>query len=549
MSRSKRKGRRRRQSQKAKQKKLDNQSDALHKDSSKNVVDLTRWLKHNGYRNETNLGVYHTQLFGYGLFTSKQAILANKCVLSFPSKFLISAPVLRIYKPSIYGCFTNNMQCLIAFVMNEGCDKQSPWSEYFKLLPQSFSSLPCTWPVWESRKSIKTMPESYLFDLLHEAAKIRAVYYDMLAITVKHRDKLYYTEGNLLDWDLFEWAYCIVNTRCLHLPLSNTNPHLSDTIALVPYFDLLNHSPDAEQQLRFCPKTGDLQLHTLNPIKPYSQLYIKYNNYNNRELMRHYGYVTISDVLMLVDTESESNLTYIKPSQQDVIPVSYYDVRQLMVYLDAGLAKRGLPVHLLKRLDSLQEIGFITPVAQFDLTWPNSDYFANETVIKIKDNLDVINFVESPSVISVTENNISSFKNNFNLDWSFDKLIQLLARSKWDSNNKIKSLIYSDDSKENILSAKDTKSWLQYYRLWIGIIEWTLRAYNGLKCNSTCSLTAYLATIKHVQLRTLIGNEIGLLLCLREEMLKIHDSLVMTGQTNETKTIQERLQSLKIRFE
>lgn len=54
---------------------------------------------------------------------------------------------------------------------------------------------------------------------------------------------------NTLSKERFLWAWHVVNTRCIyvenkHDPLLDNSS--GDTIVVVPFVDLLNHSPDAQ---------------------------------------------------------------------------------------------------------------------------------------------------------------------------------------------------------------------------------------------------------------------------------------------------------------
>ncbi|KAJ3178548.1 SET domain-containing protein 4 [Gaertneriomyces sp. JEL0708] len=117
----------------------------------------------------------------------------------------------------------------------------------------------------------------------------------------------------------YEWAYFLVNTRCVSLwtsaPFSTVSPrnhHFATpsmtssfpkarsktpsqlapvpTIALVPFLDLLNHHPCSQTTAGFSPATNTFKLVTQTPVVAGSEVFINYGPHDAFFLLAEYGF-------------------------------------------------------------------------------------------------------------------------------------------------------------------------------------------------------------------------------------------------------------------
>lgn len=508
----------------------------LHQDISAPVIRFWQWLKRNGFQNDTHLDIYRSLTFGYGIFSHKKRFQSGDCVMSVPRRLLITSSMLRLYKPKVYGHFEDEMLCLIVFLVNELDDAESPWLDYFEVLPTDYHTLPCRLPPWEIKRCLSVVPESLRESYLKESEKMTATFWKLHKVINDHRNDLLWTRVYLLNWDLFEWAYCTVNTRVVYLPSSqHNNTPTEDKLALVPFFDLLNHSPSANVYLEISP-SKELMLFTRNPIDRFSQVFIKYNNYSNRQLLLHYGYTAIEKPNLEDVFTGESpdvDVSWIKPSEQDVVPLTYQSFYEWLQNKEANFLKKCISVSFMKRLTVLCEIDFIKPTDNFELTWPSQAYFCNTQVslIKLKHNLTLL---KSPNI---------SEEETLSLDYRLDLLLQLMVCPKWDSAANIRRLIYSEQV-YHILPKENIPVWQQYCQLWIDLLDWTLvNDYQGITLDGSPSFDKYLLSIGRCEMKDVIANEIAMLASLRhtfqQQLIKFNS--IATIQENYCITQLEKL--------
>lgn len=140
---------------------------------------------------------------------------------------------------------------LCLFIM---CEKlkgpYSEWAQYLNVLPKSYAN-----PVTKlDLKMIELFPlksqETFLAqinEINSVKRRIRTVFESWAVI---NRSKNIYT----FDETLFLWAWCTVNTRCIYKPNNSNeiyNNSEGDSIALVPFLDMINHSPEPKVSLGF----------------------------------------------------------------------------------------------------------------------------------------------------------------------------------------------------------------------------------------------------------------------------------------------------------
>ncbi|PAA76072.1 hypothetical protein BOX15_Mlig020471g4, partial [Macrostomum lignano] len=127
------------------------------------------------------------------------------------------------------------------------------------------------------------------------------------------------------------WLACChwTNTRVVHCPGLNRP-------ALVPYFDLFNHSPAVSAVTSFNTETRSLVLTTKTAYQAGDQVYINYGNHSNLTLLLEYDFVLEST----------------NPTEHDCVPVSLSNVADVLS------AKQQ---HIVDFLNQLAHIGMCPP--------------------------------------------------------------------------------------------------------------------------------------------------------------------------------------------
>ncbi|VDP81848.1 unnamed protein product [Echinostoma caproni] len=115
----------------------------------------------------------------------------------------------------------------------------------------------------------------------------------------------------------FVWAWCSINSRCVYCPLTsfdqerperftkhleiNTDTPCSDRwlemtshgtsdVALIPFFDFLNHNPGVTCRLVVNTPERMVQLFVDQPISAGEQVFINYGSHDNLTLLLEYGF-------------------------------------------------------------------------------------------------------------------------------------------------------------------------------------------------------------------------------------------------------------------
>ncbi|EUB60453.1 Ribosomal N-lysine methyltransferase set11 [Echinococcus granulosus] len=103
----------------------------------------------------------------------------------------------------------------------------------------------------------------------------------------------------------FAWAWSVVNSRCVYVNLrlwggnKSTLPHICDSeprffyrsnenIAIIPFFDLFNHSPDVSVSIEVT--NGVLKVKTDSSYQAGEQVFINYGKHDNLFLLCEYGF-------------------------------------------------------------------------------------------------------------------------------------------------------------------------------------------------------------------------------------------------------------------
>lgn len=92
--------------------------------------------------------------------------------------------------------------------------------------------------------------------------------------------------------NVFFWSWACVHTRSVTVP----NPWINDssTIAMIPIFDMLNHSPySSDTVLKM--ENSCLKLYASDSYKPGDQIFIKYGEHDNLSLLLDYGFCMMDE--------------------------------------------------------------------------------------------------------------------------------------------------------------------------------------------------------------------------------------------------------------
>ncbi|GFS51542.1 SET domain-containing protein 4 [Nephila pilipes] len=254
---------------------------------------LCKWMGENGYKPSKKLKPKYFQDTGRGLMT-KEKIYSGDTILCIPEKLLITAKV--ILKSEFGECIkkycsgASGHQILSVFLMFEKAKGEaSEWYHYIKTLPLAYDI-----PAFYGSQCLSTIPSFIQERALKQIEAIKESYVH-LKLFFYHLEQLFpFTKGNV-NFDVYKWAWCAVNTRCIFIDCFKENcigKSCLFHLALAPFLDLLNHNIDVQVQAGFNQESKQYEIISLCGFEKNSQVFINYGSHDNYTLFLEYGFVT-----------------------------------------------------------------------------------------------------------------------------------------------------------------------------------------------------------------------------------------------------------------
>jgi hypothetical protein len=196
--------------------------------------------------------------------------------LSIPSKFVISKlnPEVSSYCLNNKISLEPDYDCLIAFLNNEKKKKNSLFKDYFKTLPQDFS----TFPVNFNHEEKELLKNSFLFKRLKKFEK-----------DVNKTYKSLKNSGQDLKYPEFLSIYLLIQSRSFGL---DTPEKTID--ALVPFADMFNTSLNPKPCFWYFDDENNFKAQATRIIQKGEEINIRYNEGYNTDFLLYYGF-TIGD--------------------------------------------------------------------------------------------------------------------------------------------------------------------------------------------------------------------------------------------------------------
>jgi len=242
---------------------------------SKIETELLKWMTACGWRPE------HIKLHKFtvnGSFQLRglaavQPVLPNQILIDVPQQLVITRDVaLKHLSKHPKTSHLPSHAILALFLLSERAKGEASfWHPYLTSLPASYE-MPCFSTPSESecfppylqrvdRKQRDTLRRKFL--LCRAAVEV---------------------EGGL-NYNAFRWAWFTVNSRGVY------SPDGSDNLALVPFLDMFNHSPDVRVEAETMPD-GNYRLTNLNrTYRKGDQVMINYGPHSNLSLYSEYGFI------------------------------------------------------------------------------------------------------------------------------------------------------------------------------------------------------------------------------------------------------------------
>ncbi|KAL5107985.1 SET domain-containing protein 4 [Taenia crassiceps] len=227
------------------------------------------------------------------LTPSRSHYLLNQCSCRFN----------EYWKPTINTMAQDPQDVLVLFFFhlksaqeNKKCDLWNLWQVYFNILPKSFTDV--AYVSIENPKMISALqsllPPPLLFAFNLRVERMHRAYRRLFANPA--------FSDPPAD---FAWAWSVVNSRCVYvnLRLCGGNkpilPHVcssrprflprsNENIAIIPFFDFFNHSPDVSVSIEVTD--GVMKVKTDSSYQAGEQVFINYGKHDNLFLLCEYGF-------------------------------------------------------------------------------------------------------------------------------------------------------------------------------------------------------------------------------------------------------------------
>lgn len=243
---------------------------------------LQDWLTNEGLAKQ-KLVLNRVDSGGRGLVAT-QSLRQGERLLFVPSRLLIFAD-------SEWGCAETGKiikeaglpewPTLAVFLISEASrGTASRWFPYFATLPKTPSSI-LQWTedevnTWLTASPVREKALEYIRDVTETYRDLRA------SIFSKHPEVF---SSQVYTLEAFKWAFGILFSRLVRLPSVKK-------LALVPWADMLNHSPQVDAFLDFDQSSGkSVVFVTDRAYQPGEQVFISYGKRPSGELLLAYGFI------------------------------------------------------------------------------------------------------------------------------------------------------------------------------------------------------------------------------------------------------------------
>lgn len=120
--------------------------------------------------------------------------------------------------------------------------KSSEWYPYISSLPQEYSI-----PVYFCDHLLSRLPQPIYKSAKTQQDNVKTSYSNLKPVFIE-LETAHPAFRDILNFQLYKWAWSSVNTRCIFMECLDSCPgsHCTYHLALAPFLDLLNHNVDIQ---------------------------------------------------------------------------------------------------------------------------------------------------------------------------------------------------------------------------------------------------------------------------------------------------------------
>ncbi|EES07338.1 hypothetical protein BDA96_04G272300 [Sorghum bicolor] len=251
-------------------------------ESLESAASLERWLIDSGLP-EQRLAIQRVDIGERGLVALKNIRKGEK-LLFVPPSLVITADS-EWGRPEVGEVMKRNSvpdwPLIATYLISEASlEGSSRWSSYIAALPRQPYSL-----LYWTRAEL----DAYLVASPIRKRAIQRIT-DVIGTYNDLRDRIFSRHSDLFPEEVYNietflWSFGILFSRLVRLP------SMDEKVALVPWADMLNHSPEVETFLDFDKSSQGIVFTTDRSYQPGEQVFISYGKKSSGELLLSYGFV------------------------------------------------------------------------------------------------------------------------------------------------------------------------------------------------------------------------------------------------------------------
>lgn len=218
---------------------------------------------------------------------------------------------------------------LALYILTHAKRPESPLRAYIDSLPRSFENVPLTWDD-QLTESLPSSAKDYL-------TKQQIVFKKHLSLAEKYMSEhahLQESLGSPLDRSDFQWAWLVVNSRCIFQSLSSTSTR-DDNYACAPLIDMINHVPSSTPHCKLSYDIKGLSVLSQSSYKCGQEVFISYGAHSNEALLCEYGFT--------IPGNSDNSLSLDRPLSKFLESWHVGMLMEMGYYEDWTIDHRGYP--------------------------------------------------------------------------------------------------------------------------------------------------------------------------------------------------------------
>eukprot|EP00047_Mylnosiga_fluctuans_P022497 m.120831 g.120831 ORF g.120831 m.120831 type:complete len:449 (+) comp9283_c0_seq8:115-1461(+) len=175
---------------------------------------------------------------------------------------------------------------LALFLVRELNNRASPWAEYIKVLPSAYD-LPLCW----TPADLATLKGTSAYTAALALFKHVARQYAYLHRALRNPSVAdLAVASHSFTFDDYRWAVCTVMSRQNRIPIGGTDEHPEFALALIPYWDLLNHAAGSITTVHDCA-THQTEFTAMEDVPQGQQVTMYYGQRSLSDFVLHSGFL------------------------------------------------------------------------------------------------------------------------------------------------------------------------------------------------------------------------------------------------------------------